>query len=113
MFIFSSLFFRFWIGETVMIPFNVSVGVLLFICSFNLNNCVTYLLNGLNKIRVQIYTSVIFTILFLITMYIGGESMDIMSISVCMAISYICMSLIHLYQCNLILNGKAKGVWNK
>jgi hypothetical protein len=27
--------------------------------------------------------------------------------------SYLCMSLVHLYQCKLLVNSKAKGVWNK
>lgn len=113
MLLFSNLFFRLWVGTSVVVPFSVSVGVLFFMCFFNLNNCVTYLLNGLNKIRVQIYTSVIFTALFLMVMFLGGDRLDIVAISVCMAVSYLCMSLVHLYQCKLLVNSKAKGVWNK
>lgn len=80
---------------------------------FNLNNCVTYLLNGLNKIRIQIITSLIFTLLFLMVMSIGGNKLKIESISICMAISYFAMSLIHLYQCRKLIAKKAEGIWNK
>lgn len=113
MLVVSGLFYWVWVGTAVNVPVSVSVCVLFFICMFNLNNCVTYLLNGLNKIRVQIYTSVGFTALFLCVMIIFGKSFDIESISVCMAVSYLCMSLIHFYQCKLLISRKANGVWNK
>ncbi len=113
MLIVSGLFYRIWVGTAVNVPVSVSVCVLFFICMYNLNNCVTYLLNGLNKIRVQIYTSVGFTALFLVVMAVFGKSFDIETISACMAVSYLCMSLIHFYQCKLLISRKANGVWNK
>ena len=106
-------FYKIWIGSAVDVPLSVSICVLLFVCSFNLNNCVTYLLNGLNKIRIQIITSLIFTLLFLMVMSIGGNKLKIESISICMAISYFAMSLIHLYQCRKLIAKKAEGIWNK
>lgn len=113
MLVVSGLFYKLWIGSVVYVPFSVSVSVLLFICAFNLNNCVTYLLNGLNKICVQICTSVVFTVLFISAMFVGGHRLSIEAVAVCMAISYFGMSLIHFYQCRLLISNKAKGVWNK
>lgn len=109
----SGLFYRLWIGTVVYVPVGVSACVLLYVCSFNFNNCVTYLLNGLNKIRVQIYTSIGFTVLFLMVMGVFGRKFGIEAITICMAVSYFCMGLIHFYQCKLLVLGKAKGVWNK
>ncbi len=109
----SGVFYKIWIGSSVHIPFTVSLCVLLFICSFNFNNCVTYLLNGVNKIRIQICTSFIFTVLFLLAMVIWQKDLNIEGISICMTISYFIMSSIHFYQCNLLINKKAKGIWNK
>ena len=113
MFLVCNLFYRLWIGTAIHVPLSVSASVLLFICSFNLNNSVTYLLNGLNKIRIQIYTSVAFTAMFLVVMFALGHNLGIESILICMAVCYLCMSLIHLYQCRLLISRKAKGIWNK
>lgn len=108
-----NIFYRLWIGDSVTVPLSVSVVTLIFVTFFNLNNCVTYLLNGLNTIRVQILTSVFFTVAYLIAITIYGRSWGIEGIVLSMAISYALMSLIHLYQCKLIIQQKASGIWKK
>ena len=110
---FSGLFYHLWIGKSVVIPFSISAIVLAYISMFNLNNCVTYLLNGLNKVRVQIYTSILFTVFFLIVVMLLGRSFGVIGIVLSMTISYGLMSMIHLYQCRLLIKQKAKGIWNK
>ncbi len=109
----SNLVYNVWVGKMVTIPWGVSLATLLYISFFNLNNCATYLLNGLNKIHVQMYTSVIFTILFLATMLVGNNKFSVAGIVGSMATCFAIMSLIHCYQCRLIINKKAKGIWNK
>ena len=109
----SGIFYRLWIKEAVIVPMSISACVLIYISMFNLNNCVTYLLNGLNKIRVQIYTSVAFTVIFLIAVTLVGKAHGVTGIVLCMSASYGLMSIIHLYQCRLLIDGKAKGIWNK
>ena len=100
-------------GETVQVPFSVSLCTFVYVCFFNLNNCATYLVNGLNKIRVQIVTSVVFTILYIGVLFSTGEHFGIEGVVYSMAGSYACMALIHIYQCRLLINKKAKGIWNK
>ena len=113
MLLLSSYFYTIWIGNNNAVPFHISALVLCFISFFNLNNCVTYLLNGLNKIRVQIYTSVITTIIYIIYLYLNLSSLTTETIIMSTAICYALMSSIHLYQCSLIINKKAYGYWNK
>lgn len=109
----SNFFYRLWIGNSVMVPFSVSFCVYVYITFFNLNNCVTALINGVNKIQVQIITSIIFTALYIVTVTTWGTGWGIEGIVLCMAISYAAMSLIHLYQSKLIIQQKASGIWNK
>lgn len=111
MLLICNLFYFFWVGTSVTVPLSVSAAVLAFVTFFNLNNCVTYLLNGLNIIKVQIYTSVIGTIVYLATISIYGRTWGIEGIVHSMAICYAIMSLIHFYQCKLIINQKATGIW--
>ena len=106
-------FYHIWIGNKVLVPFTVSLSTFIYVSFFNLNNCVTYLINGLNKIFVQIITSLAFTALYIMSVFTIGGKLGIEGIVLCMAGSYAMMSLIHLYQCWLLVNGKAKGIWNK
>lgn len=110
---FSGLFYKLWVGDSVNVPFTTSAWVLIYISAYNLNNCATYLLNGLNKIRVQIYTSVFFTLVYLLLVYFSGSRWGCNGIIGSMAICYMLMSIIHLYQCHLLIRNKATGVWNK
>ena len=106
-------FYEIWVGPTVTVPLSVSAATFLYVVFFNLNNCVTYLLNGLNTIRVQIYTSVIGTVIYLTAISIYGRRWGIEGIVLSMAVTYAGMSLIHLFQCKLIIHQKAKGIWKK
>lgn len=108
-----NFFYSLWVGDAVVVPMSVSACVLLYISMFNLNNCVTYLLNGLNKIRVQIYTSVFFTAVYLAVVYLFGGNSGIVGIVMCMAVCYASMAVIHLYQCRMLIKGTATGIWNK
>ena len=110
---FSRIFYKIWIGEGIIIPYSVSICVLAYVSFFNLNNCVTYLINSTNKIFVQILTSVIITLLYISSVLLLGESLGVEGIIWCMAVSYAIMSLIHLYQCRLIIKQKATGIWSR
>ena len=113
MLLIARIFYRLWVGDSVEVPFGVSLCVLCYISFFNLNNCVTMLINGLNKIYVQIITSVVVTILFLAAVMILGPQSGIEGVVGCMATGYAMMAVVHLYQCHLLINQKATGIWNR
>lgn len=110
---FSGLFYRLWVGESVLVPFTVSCCVFVYASLFNLNSGVTALINGVNKIQIQIITSVVITVLYIVAVSFWGMRQGIEGIVICMAVSYAVMSIIHLYQCRLIISRRAKGIWNK
>lgn len=109
----SGWLYEIWIGNSVKIPFEVSVCVMIYICAFNLNNWATYLINGLNKIYVQIITSISATVLYLVSVYLIRDTLGIIGISICMISAYLLMAMIHIYQCYLFINKKATGIWNR
>lgn len=113
MLIVSQYFYLFWVGKAVHVPFMVSLSVFLYISFFNLNNCVTYLLNGLNKIYIQIITSITATFIYLTIMFVWGRNMNIQEIVFYMSAAYGAMTAIHFYQCRKLIKQKATGIWNK
>lgn len=113
MLLICNLFYKLWIGNMVNVPLSVSASTLIYVCFFNLNNCATYLTNGLNKIFVQIIISLAVTTLYIITVLAFGRKLGVEGIVLSMAASYAVMSVVHLYQCRKLINGKADGIWNK
>lgn len=113
MLLICNLFYKLWIGNMVNVPLSVSASTLVYVCFFNLNNCATYLINGLNKIFVQIIISLAVTALYIITVLAFGRKLGVEGIVLSMAASYAVMSVVHLYQCRKLINGKADGIWNK
>lgn len=109
----SGLFYRLWVGPAVSVPVSLSASVLAYISLFNLNSGVTALLNGLNKIRVQIITSIVITALYLAAVLLFGHALGTRGIVLAMAASYLAMAAVHLYQCRLLLRGRARGLWDK
>ena len=109
----SQYFYPFWVGDKIHVPFMVSLSVFLYISFFNLNNCITYLLNGLNKIYIQIITSIITTFIYLTIMFVWGHNMNIQEIVFYMSAAYGAMTVIHFHQCRKLINQKATGIWNK
>ena len=113
MLLICNLFYKLWIGNMVDVPLSVSASTLVYVCFFNLNNCATFLINGLNKIFVQIIISLSVTALYIITVLAIGGKLGVEGIVLSMAASYAVMSVVHIYQCHKLINGNADGVWNK
>lgn len=113
MLLICNLFYKLWVVNMVNVPLSVSASTLVYVCFFNLNNCATYLINGLNKIFVQIIISLAVTALYIITVLAFGGKLGVEGIVLSMAASYAVMSVVHLYQCHKLINGKADGIWNK
>lgn len=113
MLLLANSFYYLWVGNKVLVPLSVSMSVLAYVCFFNLNNCATYLINGLNKIRIQIITSITITVIYFVVVIFVGKRHGIEGIVLAMAASYALMAAVHLYQCNLLIKCKAKGIWNK
>jgi O-antigen/teichoic acid export membrane protein len=113
MLIVSQIFFHLWVGDKVKVPFALSCSVLFYISMFNFNNCVTYLLNGLNKIKVQIITSCTATAVYLLAVFLLEPGCGIYGIVLTAGFTYLIMSLIHFYQGRKLISQTASGIWNK
>lgn len=109
----SPIVYDIWIQDRVSVSVLLSASVCLYLCLFNFNNCVTYLLNGLNTIYVQLLTSVTVTVIYIIAVLLLAPRYGVIGISLCMSFCYLLQGAIHLYQCRLIISGRATGIWRR
>ena len=115
MLIISPLFFKLWLGDKVEISFTLSFFWCLFVVVQSYNMIYTYFINGVGKLRVQLYITM-FSITFNIPASIFlAKSLDMGSAGVILAttISMLVSAIIKTVQYNKIINLRAEGVWNK
>lgn len=105
--------YRIWVRESVTVPSSISSCVFLYTVFFNLNNCVTYLLNGLNTVMIQLITSLVMTAAYLVSVEFIAENFGAEGIILCMTSCYAVFFIIHFIQCRMLLKGKARGIWIK
>lgn len=111
----SGFVYRVWVGAQIKVPFILSVVTAIFVIMGTWNNIFTYFINGVGKIRLQLYTS-IFTALINIPLSIYFAEYLKMGITGVIAATCICVgfgSILGPIQYFKIINKKAKGIWAK
>jgi len=113
--ILSNFAFKLWVGNKVSIPLSLSLSLGLYSVIFNWNNVFAYFINGVSKIRLQLYSAVFTGIIniplsyFLVKHTNLGISAIVVANTLCLCISSVWSPI----QCYKLINNKATGVWNK
>lgn len=111
----SNIFYEFWVGEEVIVPFALSSAMAFFMVAQTLNTIFVHFINGTGKLRLQILTA-IFTIIFNIPLSIlFAKYFHLGSAGVILATTVsTCLSIVLRYiQYSKIINQTASGIWNK
>lgn len=113
MLLISNFVYRIWVGDSIIIPFDVSLLICLFIVMHGWNTTYTNFLNGIGKIRLQLCVSLFsaFSYIFL-AFYLGRRyGMDGVLLAGCF--SLVLNSVVLPIQLNKLIKRKALGIWNK
>lgn len=110
---FSGFFFKLWVGKDVVVPIGVSIVLAAYFMINARNMIYMYFLNGIGKIKLQLYFSTLGMILNVpLAIYLGrkiGVHGVILSTLILNSISLIWTVM----QYNKIINNKATGIWNQ
>jgi Membrane protein involved in the export of O-antigen and teichoic acid len=117
--LFSSYIYDIWINRwlspenTLTIPFSLSVTVCIYVsvlCWLNIN---IYPLNGIGKVNLQVYSSIVEIILLLPISLFLGHLLGTIGIVLTPVIVYLPRIVWAPIQLNKLMNNKATGIWNK
>ncbi len=117
--IISVPFFNFWIGKEEMqdisISFKLKVALMIYFLVFTFGNIFNTFINGVGKIKVQMYSLLIGAFLFIpIAFFLIKElKWGIESVVIASILANFYSPLIAPYQYYKIVNEKAHGIWNK
>ena len=113
MLIISPWIYQIWIGESINVPFIMSLLIGLFILIKSYNDIFSSFLNGVGKIKLQLYFSISQAVINIpLAIYLG----KIIGISGVLLSNIIVVLLVASFgpvQYNKIIKMKATGIWNK
>lgn len=108
----SPYIYYFWIGNSIYIPFNLTIYVGIYTILQILVWLNTPLLNGMGKIKIQII-GYLFALVFHIPLsLLLGSMLGIEGVIISSSIFYLIIVLLTSKQIQLILDGKSTGIWN-
>lgn len=109
----ADIFYDIWVGDSVKVPFMLSVYVALYCLLFNWSNTFIYFINGIGKIRLQLYITVVVAAVYIPLAIYMGKQFGINGVVIASCISIIPSSIFMPIQIVKLYSGKAKGIWNK
>lgn len=111
----SSLVFRIWIGPKADVPVIMALAVATMVLLDMWIRIFDFFINGVGKIRVQMIVNIVMAFINIPMAYLFAVVCNMGAIGVVLAsiISYGVSAVISPLQARMILNGTAKGIWNK
>lgn len=113
LFLFSSVFYRLWIGDKLTIPVSLSFWCMLYVIIAAGGNIFSNIINGFGKLYLQILLAVIQALIFIPLSLILADYLGVAGIIASLTIVSFCCSVFGPIQVYKLVNGKARGVWRK
>ena len=115
MLIISPVFYKYWLHGKVTVPFWTSVGWAAFVAISGITSVYTSFINGVGKLRLQVYTAVFGGIVSIPLALFFAKTMN-MGIAGVIFAAALCQGASLLWQpvqYRKIIAGTARGIWNK
>lgn len=109
----SPIAYSLWVGDSVQVPFLVSMLVCIYYVIALWCNITTCIINGLGKVRLQLWICLAMMFTFLPLANILGGSLGINGVLTAMIIINTPSFFLQKVQVDRLLEKRAKGLWNK
>ena len=113
MLILSSWIYKVWVGSKIVIPFSMSALVLAWVLLNSWNSIYSQFLNGVGKIKLQLYLGIMAAFLNIPLAIFLGKRIGVNGILLANIIVLIFGSFIYPIQYKKLINEKARAFWNK
>lgn len=113
MLISSPFIYKIWIGDSVNIPFLLSVLTGIYILSQTLGGIYMHVINGIGYIRIQTIVYILMAIGSLPALTYSCREWGVFGIVVYPSLVYFSQAILGKIQIHKILKNEAKGIWSK
>ncbi len=111
--VFSNQIYKLWVGETIKVPLNLSISLAIYMFLLVASLSYSSFLNGIGKIRVQMINIIFSAAVFLPLTYILGKHFGIYGVVYSLILVNLSGFVLNYIQFDMLLDNKARGVWNK
>jgi O-antigen/teichoic acid export membrane protein len=103
-----------WVGDKVVVPFHLDLLMAAYVFVRAWNNIFVYFINGVGKIKLQLYMSIIISIINIpLSIYFARElGMGVGGVILATIVCLLIGSVLHPIQYYKIIRGTAKGIWD-
>jgi O-antigen/teichoic acid export membrane protein len=111
----SKIVYNFWVGDKVVISFTLSLFIAIYLVIQNWNSLLGTLINGVGKIRFQLYMSIFIAVfdIPLCLLFAKYLKMGITGIILGNIVTLLPGSILIFYQTRLIIKNMEYGIWAK
>jgi Na+-driven multidrug efflux pump len=115
MLVVSQPVYHLWVGNKIAVPFTLSLAMAIYVTIYNWNSIFASFLNGTGRIRLQLYSSIVISVLniplaFVLVKYLSwGSAGVVAATSFCLFIGSIWAPI----QYHKLINNTATGIWAK
>lgn len=109
----SEIIFQWWIGNSVSVPFSLSVCIAVYVFLQTGGNIYMYLINGTSKVRIQLIVYLLFALTAIPLMTFFAKRFGVEGVLIVPAVVFGLQACIGRIQILKIVNGTAKGIWLK
>jgi O-antigen/teichoic acid export membrane protein len=108
----SNYAYHLWVGNKIIVPFSLSVLIGIYVTINAWCSIFSYILNGLGKVKIQLFSAILGGILNIPLAIFLGKQMGGGGVILSSVIIGMISALWSPYQVYLLLHQKAKGIWN-
>lgn len=109
----SNYVYSLWVGDEIHIPFMLSVLCGVYVSISNWNNIFAYFINGVGKVRLQLYSAILSGVIFLPLAFYLSSILGIAGILLALSLCLMLSAFLSPVQYWKIINCKAIGIWAK
>lgn len=111
----SNYAYALWVGNEVKVPFPVSFAMAVYMILFTWYATFAYVINGIGKVKVQLYISVLSSMMMipLAIFFVKSLNFGVDGVIFAGVLCIIPGSIVIPIQLHKLLNNKAVGLWNK
>lgn len=113
MVVISPWIYKIWVGDEVSVTIEISILTGIYIVTAIWGGIHSTLINGMGKIKFQLYYSVSIMLLFVPLALFLGSAYNIIGILLAMILVNLPGFIFGRYQVIRLINGKATGIWDK
>jgi len=104
--------YKVWFNDSINIPVSLSLAMAFYVIAYMWQTTHVYFLNGINKIRLQLYLVIISAVINIPIAIFLGHKIGLAGVTWSNSILFFLMGGVFSFQTSKILNNKAEGILN-